>query len=89
MTLRFTKTDAALERLDQAINRLEQAAAAAPQALAAPKAAKHSALPDLFGHDELTRARQDYARLEQASRQVENRLDAMADRLQTLLEAGE
>jgi hypothetical protein len=46
-------------------------------------------MPDLFGHDELTRARQDYARLDQASRQVESRLDAMADRLQTLLEAGE
>jgi hypothetical protein len=46
-------------------------------------------MPDLFGHDELTRARQDYARLDQASRLVESRLDAMADRLQTLLEAGE
>ena len=90
MTLRFTKTDAALERLDQAIARLEKIAAAAPTALAAPApTAKSSAMPDLFGHDELTRARQDYARLDQASRQVEGRLDAMADRLQTLLEAGE
>lgn len=92
MTLRFTKTDAALERLDQAIARLEKAAAAVPAALAVPAptpAAKSSAMPDLFGHDELTRARQDYARLDQASRQVETRLDAMADRLQTLLEAGE
>lgn len=91
MTLLFTKTDAALERLDQAITRLEKAAAAAPAALAAPTAApaaKSSAMPDLFGHDELTRARQDYARLDQVSRQVEGRLDAMADRLQTLLEAG-
>jgi len=52
LTLRFTKTDAALERLEQAIARLEQAAAAEPQALAVSKAAKHSAaLPDLFGHD--------------------------------------
>lgn len=90
MTLRLTKTDAALERLDQAIARLEKAAAAVPTALVLPgtAAARSSAMPDLFGHDELTRARQDYARLDQASRQVENRLDAMADRLQTLLEAG-
>jgi uncharacterized protein (DUF3084 family) len=88
LTLRFTKTETALERLDQAITRLESAAQAAPAALA-PKPAKPSAMPDLFGHDELTRARQDYARLDQASRQVESRLDAMADRLQTLLEAGE
>ena len=88
MTLRFAKTDAALERLDQAIARLEAAAAAAPAALSSPKAAKSSALPDLFGNDELTRAKQDYARLDQASRQVEGRLDAMADRLQTLLDTG-
>lgn len=88
MTLRFSKTEAALERLDQAINRLEAAAAAAPAALTVPKAGKASVMPDLFGNDELNRARQDYARLEQASRQVESRLDAMADRLQTLLETG-
>ena len=89
MTLRFAKTDAALGRLDQAIARLEAAVAAAPNGLTAPKAAKASAaLPDLFGHDELTQARQDYARLDQASRQVEGRLDAMADRLQTLLDTG-
>jgi hypothetical protein len=92
LTLRFTKTDAALERLDQAIDRLEKAAAAVPAALATPAAAatkSSSAMPDLFGHDELTRARQDYARLDQASRLVESRLDTMADRLQTLLEAGD
>ena len=90
MTLRFTKTESALERLDQAINRLEAAAAAMPAALAPPPPApKSSSMPDLFGHDELTRARQDYASLDQASRQVETRLDAMADRLQMLLEAGE
>lgn len=88
MTLRFAKTDAALERLDQAIARLEAAAAAVPAALAPKPAKAGSALPDLFGHDELAQARQDYARLDQASRQVENRLDAMADRLQTLLETG-
>jgi len=87
LTLRFAKTDAALERLDQAIDRLELAAAAAPAALTA-KAAKPSALPDLFGADELGQARQDYARLDQATRQVEGRLDAMADRLQTLLDTG-
>jgi len=83
LTLRFSKTDAALDRLDQAITRLERALAEAP----APSA-KPSGTADLFGHDELTRARQDYARLDQASRQVEDRLDAMADRLQTLLETG-
>ncbi len=89
MPLRFAKTDAALERLDQAIARLEAAAAAAPAELAAaPKAARSSAMPDLFGHDELAKARQDYARLDQASRQVESRLDSMADRLQTLLDTG-
>jgi exonuclease VII small subunit len=89
LTLRFTKTDAALERLEQAVARLEGAVAALPGGLSAPKAGKApAALPDLFGHDELTRARQDYARLDQASRQVEGRLDAMADRLQTLLETG-
>ncbi len=87
MTLRFTKTEAALERLDQAIARLEKAAAASPVPITAPAPApKSAAMPDLFGHDELTRARQDYARLDQASRVVESRLDAMADRLQTLLE---
>ena len=89
MTLRFAKTDAALDRLDQAIARLEAAAMAAPTEPAVPKAAKQSAaMPDLFGHDELTKARQDYARLDQASRQVEGRLDSMADRLQTLLDTG-
>ena len=85
MTLRFAKTDAALERLDQAIARLEAATASA--ALAPKPAKASSALPDLFGH-ELDQARQDYARLDQASRQVETRLDAMADRLQTLLDTG-
>ena len=90
MTLRFTKTETALERLDQAINRLEAAAEAMPAALApTPPAPKSSSMPDLFGHDELNRVRQDYASLDQASRQVETRLDAMADRLQLLLEAGE
>ncbi len=90
MTLRLTKTEAALERLDQAIARLELAAAAAPDGLTSSASApKSQAMPDLFGHEELTRVREDYARLDQASRNVESRLDAMADRLQTLLEAGE
>ena len=89
MTLRFTKTDAALDRLDQAIARLEKTAAGMPAPIAIPaSSAKSSGMPDLFGNDELTRSRQDYARLDQASRQVETRLDAMADRLQTLLETG-
>ena len=85
MTLRFAKTDAALDRLDKAITRLEKALAEAPPP--APPAPKASAMPDLFGHDELTRAKQDYARLDHASREVEERLDAMADRLQTILES--
>lgn len=72
---RWSKTDAALHRLDQAVARLERALPAAP-----------SRAPDLFGGDELPRLRQDYAKLDQASRQVEARLDDMADRLQTLLE---
>ncbi len=87
MTLKFIKTDAALDRLEAAIARLEKAVAEAPAAAPAPApSAKSSAIPDLFGNDELDRTRQDYARLDQASRQVETRLDAMADRLQTLIE---
>jgi hypothetical protein len=76
VTSRWAKTDAALDRLDRAISRLEGATPA-----------KASATPDLFGGAELARARQDNARLEQASRQVEARLDAVADRLQDLLES--
>lgn len=86
MTLRFTKTDAALDRLDKAISRLEKAIAEAPApAPASPKTA--SATPDLFGDDELTRTRQDYAKLDQASRHVETRLDTLADRLQGILDS--
>ena len=91
MTLRFIKTDAALDRLEAAIARLEKAVAEAPAPApsAAPSpgmSAKSSTMPDLFGNEELNHTRQDYARLEQASRQVETRLDTMADRLQSLIE---
>ncbi len=90
MTLKFIKTDAALDRLEAAIARLEKAVAEAPApapvAAAPAPSAKSAAMPDLFGNDELDRTRQDYARLDQASRQVETRLDAMADRLQSLIE---
>lgn len=86
MTLRFAKTDAALDRLEKAISRLEKAVAEAPPSPApAPKAAA-SSTPDLFGNDDLNRSRQDYAKLDQASRQVEARLDTLADRLQTILD---
>ena len=91
MTLKFIKTDAALDRLEGAIARLEKVVAEAPApapvaAAPAPAPSKSAAMPDLFGNDDLSSARQDYAKLDQASRQVENRLDAMADRLQSLIE---
>lgn len=72
---RRDKTDAALNRLDRAIAKLECALPAAP-----------ARTPDLFGGDELSRVKQDYAKLDQASRQVEAKLDGMVDRLQDLLE---
>ena len=84
MTLRFAKTDAALDRLDKAISRLEIALAEAPPP-AAPSP-KSASMPDLFGNDEVNRSRQDYAKLDHASRQVEARLDTLADRLQTILD---
>jgi hypothetical protein len=76
---RWSKTDAALNRLDQAIARLERAL---PAGASAPPRA-----PDLFAGDELSRVRQDYSKLDQASRQVEAKLDSMVDRLQDLLES--
>jgi BMFP domain-containing protein YqiC len=85
VTLRFAKTDAALDRLDKAISRLEKAVTEAPPP-AAPSP-KTSTMPDLFGSDELNRTRQDYAKLDQASRHVEARLDTLADRLQTILDS--
>ena len=87
MTLRFAKTDAALDRLDKAISRLERALAEAPLPAPAAPSPKSSAMPDLFGNDELNRTRQDYEKLDQASRQVEARLDGMANRLQTILDS--
>jgi len=73
---RWAKTDAALTRLDQAISRLERAV---------PSAQPRT--PDLFGGDDAARLRQENAKLDQASRQVEARLDTIADRLQDLLES--
>jgi len=73
---RWAKTDAALNRLDQAISRLERAIPAGGK----PRA------PDLFGNDELGQARKELAKMDQASRQVEARLDDMAERLQDMLE---
>lgn len=72
---RWAKTDLALQRLDRAIARLEQAV---PPTL--PR------IPDLFSGDEVTRASQDYAKLDRASREVEARLDEMVDRLHAILE---
>jgi hypothetical protein len=89
VTLRFAKTDAALDRLDKVIARLEttldEAPAPAPVP-AAPPPKSAAAIPDLFGDTELTQSRQDYAKLDQASRHVEARLDTLADRLQTILD---
>jgi hypothetical protein len=88
VTLRFAKTDAALDRLDKVIARLEKTLDETPapaQAAAAP-APKSAAIPDLFGDTELPQTRQDYAKLDQASRHVEARLDTLADRLQTILD---
>jgi hypothetical protein len=86
VTLRFAKTDAALDRLDKAISRLEKAVTEAP-APAAPSPKTASSAPDLFGNDDLNRSRQDYAKLDQASRHVEARLDTLADRLQNILDS--
>jgi hypothetical protein len=75
LSTRWAKTDVALHRLDRAIGLLEQVLPTAPQGIA-----------DLFGGDEATRASQDYAKLDHASREVEARLDTMVDRLHAILE---
>lgn len=86
MTLRFAKTDAALDRLGKAISRLEKAVTEVPPPPAPPQKSTSSSTPDLFGNDDLNRSRQDYAKLDQASRHVEARLDTLADRLQSILD---
>jgi hypothetical protein len=89
VTLRFAKTDAALDRLDKAIARLEKTLDEAPAPSpvpAAPSPKSAAAIPDLFGDTELPQTRQDYAKLDQASRHVEARLDTLADRLQSILD---
>ena len=63
---------AAIDRLEQAVRRLDGA-------LGRPES-------DLFGHAELSVSRDDYARLDQTTRVVEARLDAVIDRLKTILE---
>ncbi|MDR3436528.1 hypothetical protein [Telmatospirillum sp.] len=62
----------AIDRLEKAVNRLEDA-------MGQPAA-------DLFGTAELKATRDDYARLDEASQIVEARLDAVIDRLKTILE---
>lgn len=71
----WLKTDQALLRLDHAIARLEQALSAKPPLR-----------DDLFAGEEVQKVKQDYARLDDASRLVEARLDHMVDRLQAILE---
>ena len=63
----------AIDRLEQAVHRLEGT-------MGRPKG-------DLFGHsDALSDGADDYARLDQTTRVVEARLDAVIDRLKTILE---
>jgi hypothetical protein len=62
----------AVDRLEKAVSRLE--------------ALMGSSTADLFGNAELKATRDDYTRLEEASRVVESRLDAVIGRLKTILE---
>ncbi len=71
---RLDKTDAALQRLENAVARLEWVLPGA-----------QLPAPDLFGTDALAVARQDYVRLDQATRHVEDRIGLMVDRLQAIL----
>jgi hypothetical protein len=82
-------SEAALTRLETAVARLEKAMTAPAKPKAAPARdlfAPAADSSDLFAGDELTRSKQDYARLEGATRKVEERIDDMVDRLQTMLE---
>ena len=69
--IQLPRSRAAIERLERALLRLESAAAGPGV--------------DLFGGDELQAVRNDYARLDGTARVVEARLDAVIDRLQTIL----
>ncbi len=66
------RSRAAIERLERALQRLEGATA------------HHNG--DLFLEGELRRARDDYRRLDEASRLVEARLDGAIGRLKLILE---
>lgn len=66
------RSRAAIDRLEQAVHRLEGS-------MGRPR-------DDLFGHSDLPADADDYARLDQTTRVVEARLDAVIDRLKTILE---
>ncbi len=94
-TSRLTLSEAAVSRLERAVARLEKCLSdriipgTAPREAPAKNPDMFRASPqsqDLFGADELARAHQDYAKLESASRTVEQRIDQVVDRLQTLME---
>lgn len=62
----------AIDRLEQAVHRLEGT-------MGRPKG-------DLFGHSDAPTGTDDFARLDQTTRVVEARLDAVIDRLKIILE---
>lgn len=68
----FARSRAAIDKLERAVMRLEGA-------LGRPKG-------DLFVNDALRAAQDDYVRLEGTAQMVETRLDAVIDRLKTILE---
>ena len=70
--IQLPRSRAAIERLERSLFRLENASVT-------PKI-------DLFGSEELRVVREDYARLDGTTRLVEARLDAVIDRLKTILE---
>ena len=72
--MHLPRSRAALERLDRALQRLEEGLTQRGNA-------------DLFLAREVEEARADYERLDQASRQVEARIDDVIGRLRTLLDA--
>jgi hypothetical protein len=69
--IQLPRSRAAIERLERALLRLESVAMKPGV--------------DLFGGDELQAVRDDYARLDGTARVVEERLDAVIDRLKTIL----
>jgi hypothetical protein len=66
------RSRAAIDSLEKAVHRLEGA-------MGRPKG-------DLFGNADLLVSQDDYERLEQTTRVVEARLDAVIDRLKTIIE---